>query len=231
MWHGNATWNFWKAPFMLLDCELYLLPPQKIFINMMCIPLGAVMVVIKASRPKQSSVVLYDTDFNTFITPVPLDSVCRDLICFWVLDELSLLEKKGFHLEMVNQLCNMDLFLTHALLVSSLSSPHFFIAIFFHFSMKSTTFQCMIESEMSYVDTTLLPNWGNMAKIAFQSVCVHSQKEDLPRKMGQIKLFLNPDVGKTEGIAAHHYSERVERIFSRLKEDHGFIKFGLAQAR
>lgn len=43
-------------------------------------------------------------------------------------------------------------------------------------------------------------------------------------------MFFNPDVGKTEGTASHHFSERLKKKFSRLK-DHSFIKIGLAQAR
>lgn len=92
-----------------------------------------------------------------------------------------------FHIEMVNQLFNIDLFLTHALLASFLSSPNFLIVIFLHFSVTSTTFQCftcMIESGMSMLIfiSYFSQTEAKMAKIIFQCVCVcvHSQKEELP---------------------------------------------------
>jgi len=134
---------------------------------------------------------------------------------------------------MVNQLFTMDLFLSHALLVSSLSSPYFFNVIFFDFSINSSTFQCIIEREISGVDIRILPE-ATWQKLRF-CVCVfaraHSQKEESPWKTGKIKMFFNTGVGKTEGVASHRYSQRVENVFSRLKEDHSFIKVGLAQSR
>ena len=140
---------------------------------MMCISLRATMVIIKASRQKQSSVVLYDLVFYIFVTPV-------SLIKFAEIPHTS-----EFHIEMVNQLFNIDLFLTHALLASFLSSPNFLIVIFFHFSVTSTTFQCftcMIESGMSMLIliSYFSQTEAKMAKIIFQCVCVHSQKEELP---------------------------------------------------